>query len=135
MTVIGIATICQLMTRSFPSTADLCRFATFPGDPDSRDVPDLSRSTKICHVHSRLPPRSTMTSPELCTSHTGGIIRAYCYGIEKNGDHVKIRKNRRFTNFWQKWHTYPYVMVLISTYKLIKRVTRCIPQPLNAINP
>ena len=41
-------------------------------------------------------------------------IRAYCYGIEKNGDHVKIRKNRRFTNFWQKLHTYmhPYVMVL-----------------------
>ncbi len=23
--------------------------------------------------------------------------RAYCYGIEKSGDHVKIRKNRRFT--------------------------------------
>ena len=42
-------------------------------------------------------------------------IRAYCYGIEKNGDHFKIRKNQRFTNFRQKWHTYPYVIVLIST--------------------
>ena len=33
-----------------------------------------------------------------CTSHTGGKKRAYCYGIEKSGDHVKILKNPRF--YW-----------------------------------
>ena len=85
--------------------------------------------------HSTMSGVSTTLIPRWCTSHTGGIIRAYCYGIEKNGDHVKIRKNRRFTTFLAK---VAHVPLRYGTYQYVKRskrVTRCIPPAFKCNKP
>ena len=55
---------------------------------------DMKGKLKNSRMYQRffIRPSQTLEHRILCTSHTGGKIRAYCYGIE----------NRRFTNFWQK---------------------------------
>ena len=68
-------------------------------------------------------------------SHWRKKIRAYCDGIEKNGDYVKNPQESAFYQFPAK---VAHVPLRYGTYQYVKRsrrVTRCIPQPINAITP
>ena len=78
-----------LMTRSLPSTEDMWRFATFPGDPDRR-----GRPFPICHVLLR-----SVTSAHDChrVLTTASLRRAQCYMYYK---HTRsIGNTRSVTSF------------------------------------